>query len=251
MITIVNADDFGYSFSVNKAICEAFKRNLISQATIMVNMPAFDEAEEIAKVERLTDKIGLHLNLTEGIPLTEKIKHNKHFVNSNGTFNSALITTQKFRFFISRNDRLCIREEVDAQIKKYIYSGFTSMHIDSHHHIHNSISLIFLIKKIAKKNGFKSMRICRNILHNEESTLKIIYKNILNFIINNSFKTVRYFGEYYSYQNYYKGKGNVEIMVHPDFINDEIVDVLKKGEKWGDINKYSYHNGAILATYKN
>ena len=44
---VINADDFGYSESVNKAISDCFEKGLINRTTIMVNMP---QAE--AKVRR-------------------------------------------------------------------------------------------------------------------------------------------------------------------------------------------------------
>jgi predicted glycoside hydrolase/deacetylase ChbG (UPF0249 family) len=36
---IVNADDFGMSAEVNRAIVEAFENNVISSTTLMANMP--------------------------------------------------------------------------------------------------------------------------------------------------------------------------------------------------------------------
>ena len=46
---IINADDFGYSESVNKAISDCFERGLINRTTIMVNMPHAEEATAMAK----------------------------------------------------------------------------------------------------------------------------------------------------------------------------------------------------------
>lgn len=249
MKTIVNADDFGYSTSVNQAISEAFRHNYISQTTIMINMPAVEEGLFLSKREGFADKIGLHLNLTEGFPLTERMKQNNHFVNCNGEFNASLIDCTRYRFFISRKDKLCIKNEVNAQMEKYINSGFTLMHLDSHHHIHNNISLIFIIIKLAKRHGFKSMRICRNINTSQESFLKNIYKILLNSIIRISFNTVASFGEYYFYRRFYSGKANVEVMVHPDLINGEIVDVLIKGEKWEKMNSYKYYSSTTISSY--
>ena len=46
---IVNADDFGISHEVNEAISLCFMKGYINQTTIMVNMPFFCEAIEMAK----------------------------------------------------------------------------------------------------------------------------------------------------------------------------------------------------------
>ena len=44
---IINADDFGISSSVNRAIVYAFSNNMITNTTLMVNMPYADEAVEL------------------------------------------------------------------------------------------------------------------------------------------------------------------------------------------------------------
>src|SRR5690606_10006865 len=41
---IINADDFGLSSDENRTIISAFQQGLISSATLMANMPAFEEA---------------------------------------------------------------------------------------------------------------------------------------------------------------------------------------------------------------
>ena len=71
---IINADDFGMSAEANKAIVEAFEKNVISSTTLMANMSGFNEACELAHRHRLLGKIGVHLNLTSGYPLSEPIR---------------------------------------------------------------------------------------------------------------------------------------------------------------------------------
>lgn len=46
---IVNADDFGYSNEINKAIEMSFKLELITTVTLIPNMNGFDDAVEIVK----------------------------------------------------------------------------------------------------------------------------------------------------------------------------------------------------------
>ncbi|HEY7181078.1 MAG TPA: ChbG/HpnK family deacetylase, partial [Blastocatellia bacterium] len=41
---IVNADDFGLTSGVNRAIIEGHTRGAITSATLMANMPGFDAA---------------------------------------------------------------------------------------------------------------------------------------------------------------------------------------------------------------
>ena len=67
---ILNADDFGYSRSVNRAIADCFARGLINRTTIMVNMPFAEEAAQLAREGGFFDCVGLHINLTEGKALS-------------------------------------------------------------------------------------------------------------------------------------------------------------------------------------
>ena len=70
---IINADDLGLSESVNDAIIYCLKNEYIDRATLMVNMPGTQDAINKIISNSLQDKIGLHINLTEGRPLTTKI----------------------------------------------------------------------------------------------------------------------------------------------------------------------------------
>lgn len=58
---IVNADDFGYSFSINKGIIEAHTKGIVTSTSVMVNSIAAKEAKDLVQYPDLT--IGLHLQL--------------------------------------------------------------------------------------------------------------------------------------------------------------------------------------------
>src|SRR5712672_1191198 len=96
---IVNADDFGMSAEVNRAIVEAFENNVISSTTLMANMPGFDEACELAHRHRLVSKIGLHLNLTSGYPLSSPIRRCARLCDTNGMFRA-----RQTRFRLSKEE---------------------------------------------------------------------------------------------------------------------------------------------------
>jgi len=55
---IVNADDFGYSFSVNKGIIEAHTKGIVTSTTVLVDFIAAGEASELSKYKDLS--VGLH-----------------------------------------------------------------------------------------------------------------------------------------------------------------------------------------------
>ena len=48
---IVNADDFGFTSGVNRAIVEAHSRGVVTSSTLMANGPAFAEAAHLYSSE--------------------------------------------------------------------------------------------------------------------------------------------------------------------------------------------------------
>lgn len=112
-------------------------------------------------------------------------------------------------------------------MKRYVELGFTCMHIDSHRHLHCSPSILSIVIPLAKKYGFKTMRISRNMGELLSFDKKII-KSYVNNKIKRSFEVTNLFGGYEDY--IYAGcpkTESVEIMVHPDIVNGECVDVTE------------------------
>src|SRR6266481_1557452 len=66
---IVTADDLGLTRKVNEAIEKAHRQGIVTTASLMANGPAFESAADILKNNPDLDP-GLHLNLTEGRPIS-------------------------------------------------------------------------------------------------------------------------------------------------------------------------------------
>lgn len=60
---IVNADDFGYSYSVNKGIIKAHERGIVTSTSVLVDRIAAHEAKDLVRYENLS--VGLHFALEE------------------------------------------------------------------------------------------------------------------------------------------------------------------------------------------
>ncbi|HMK21296.1 MAG TPA: ChbG/HpnK family deacetylase, partial [Terriglobales bacterium] len=67
---IVNADDFGLTPGVNRAIAEAHQRGIVTSATLMANSESFDDAIRMAKASPHWS-IGCHVVLLDGSPLMD------------------------------------------------------------------------------------------------------------------------------------------------------------------------------------
>src|SRR5688500_7993841 len=70
---IVNADDFGRSSSINRAVIQAHQRGILTTASLMVNGPAAEEAAALAH-EHPCLGVGLHLTLSHG---TSSLPHSQ------------------------------------------------------------------------------------------------------------------------------------------------------------------------------
>ena len=178
MRMIINADDFALRESVSLAICECFRRHLITQTTVMVNMPFFPQSVVMAKEEGFFDRIGLHLNLTYGFPLTTTIRKSRLLCNPDGSFSGCFHLSYLHRLWLPRSERLLVAEEVEAQMERYVNAGFPLMHLDSHHHSHTDDSVTKIVLPLAERFGFRSIRLSRNL--NINSMAKRLYKRIVN-----------------------------------------------------------------------
>lgn len=69
---IVNADDFGYSYSINKGIIEAHEKGTVTSTSVMVNGIAAYEAKDLTKYPDLS--VGLHFELKEVADVEVELK---------------------------------------------------------------------------------------------------------------------------------------------------------------------------------
>ena len=229
---IINADDFGYSKTVNMAIVDCFKNKTINRTTIMVNMPCADEAVALSKENDFFDRVGLHINLTEGKALSQECAISE-LCDENGFFKGTFHIPFRSRLYLKKKVRHAIFCEVEAQIKRYLEMGFPLMHADSHNYTHAYFSIYTPVRKLLKKYGFKSVRISRNIASEKFSVPFRIYKTLFNNIIKKlringkRIETTKYFcsiQDFIASDNKREIRNDIEIMTHPDYIDSVLMD---------------------------
>jgi hopanoid biosynthesis associated protein HpnK len=129
---IVNADDFGFTSGVNRAIVEAHTRGVVTSSTLMANGPAFAGAAQLAKtVPKLS--VGCHVVLTDGDPVLgaeqlPSLTRAAHFRDGMVAFAARAIA--------GRMDAAEITAEAAAQIRKIQSAGIAVSHVDTHKHTH-------------------------------------------------------------------------------------------------------------------
>ena len=227
MKLIVNADDYGLNENTTKAIAECFARGELSNTTIVVNSDYFKTALDIAKGNGFFDRIGLHVNLVEGMPLTDNIKKYREFCSEDGSFNCNFLHSKKMRLYLPKNVRIAAEDEIRAQMERFISYGFPLKHYDSHRHACTALSLLRNSLKAAVDFGFQTTRIYINLSGNSTggrlSFEKSVYcKLVSNMITAAGLKHTEYFGYSWDLARKHKelpSNSSVEVLCHPDYRN--------------------------------
>jgi predicted glycoside hydrolase/deacetylase ChbG (UPF0249 family) len=157
-MTIVNADDFGYSSSVNLAIVRAFEDGLVTSTSVMATMPGFEEACEVARQRGFLAHVGVHLALTEGEPVTSEIRGCGRFCDPSGAFASQ----PGHLMWLRRSEAELAAQELRAQLARCRAHGIRPSHLDSHHHLHNDPPIGRIVVDLARAEGVSAVRIARN-----------------------------------------------------------------------------------------
>lgn len=219
---VINADDFGWNRSCSLAILEAYEKKYITTTTMMSTGVFFDEAVNLIKKSELKDYVGLHFDLTEGVPLTSGIRNDPFFCDSKGFFHDHV----KRYFPLDRKQQHCVYEELKAQLNRFVKTGLNIHHVDSHHHIHTAPFIYPIFKKVMDAYGIKKIRISRNIgvMSVKKTVAKWLFNNLL---IGSANSYSDLFGSFEDFiETRIEGKsGLVEIMCHPDYdVQGHIVD---------------------------
>ena len=150
---IVNADDFGLTQGVNRAIAQANRNGIVTSATIMANSRGFGEAVELARSQPQL-KTGCHVVLIDGAPLTSGAAT---LTNSSARFRTSLkeFASAAVRKQISSDE---IQQEAGAQICKLQAAGLNVTHVDSHKHTHMFPHVLRPVLRAARTCGVRAVR---------------------------------------------------------------------------------------------
>ena len=131
---IINADDFGLSMGVNRAIVEAHAAGTVSSASLLVNAPGFEHAVRAAHSTPALG-VGLHFNLTMGAPVSAAAAVPSLCDPRTGRFYS--LSGLIARTLTGRVDGGEVALECTAQIARARAAGVGKLtHLDGHQHAH-------------------------------------------------------------------------------------------------------------------
>ncbi len=153
---IINADDFGLTSGVNRAIRELAEAGALSSATLMANSAKFSEAVAIAhKLPSLG--VGCHVVLTDGSPVCTPMEI-PTLIGSDGKNFRASLRDFWLAVLLGKVDSADVEREAAAQIEKLQRAGITVTHVDTHKHTHILPSIARAVLSTAKRLGVQAMR---------------------------------------------------------------------------------------------
>ena len=152
----MNADDFGLTSGVNRAILRLNQLGRLSSATLMAVAEATTEAGSIAQ-NAPNLGVGCHIVLVDGMPAL-RVEQLPTLVNqATGRFRSTLGQFVK-DLFLGRIRESEIQAEAEAQIARICALGLTPTHIDTHKHTHMFPQVLQPMLQAARHKGIPSIR---------------------------------------------------------------------------------------------
>jgi len=155
---IVNADDFGFTAGINRAIVEAHTRGIVTSTTLMANGRAFTDAVcSAATVPRLS--VGCHVVLIDGVPVLDA-KQLPSITTSNSSGSRFRDGLKSFaaRALAGRLNPLQIELEVSAQIRRLQSAGVSVSHVDTHKHTHLFPAVLRPLLRAARACDVRAVR---------------------------------------------------------------------------------------------
>jgi predicted glycoside hydrolase/deacetylase ChbG (UPF0249 family) len=154
---IVNADDFGLTHGVNRAIVACHERGIVSSATLMATGACFDEAVALAAAQMPRLSVGCHIVLVDGTPLLPPNEVRSllapgtdRFYHSIGEVLQAVL---RGRFRAEE-----VEAEAWAQFARLQRSNVEVSHFDAHKHAHMFPSILKPLLHAASAHGITAVR---------------------------------------------------------------------------------------------
>ena len=225
---IITADDFGLDHSSNEAIVESLVRGWVTHASLLVNLGHADDAAALARTAQVNNRIGVHLNFSEGEPLTAGLLACDAFC-TRGQF----LPVEAFPRYktLTAEQKALVAAEVRAQITAASSRGLAVSHLDSHNDVHIAPSIARIVAEIACDLRIPRVRISRNCGLRQGVVRRVHHRGYNAWLSRRGLRRVHYYGSvddmiWLGRRGTLETEPAVEIMTHPrKGPGGEIVDV--------------------------
>ncbi|MGC1872949.1 MAG: ChbG/HpnK family deacetylase [Acidobacteriaceae bacterium] len=158
---IVNADDFGLTDGINRAVRDLHQWGALTSATLMAAAPRFDEAVEISQQQK-TLGVGCHVVLVDGTPVANPAAIATLLDASRQSVDEPRFRTTLGEFvrdlYLGRIDSAHIEREAMAQIQRLQHAGVAVTHVDTHKHTHMFPRVLKGVMRAAQACGVRTIR---------------------------------------------------------------------------------------------
>ncbi len=153
---ILNADDFGLTHGINRAVGELHSAGVLTSATLMANGSAFDDAVAVAHAHP-TLGVGCHVVLTDGVPVSPPEAIPSLLGPDGKSFRPSLADFLRATL-LGRVREEEIAREAQAQIEKLQQASINITHIDTHKHTHLFPAIARPLLQVAEHCGIPAIR---------------------------------------------------------------------------------------------
>jgi len=156
---IVNADDFGLTAGVNRAVVETHIGGVVSSATLMANGAAFEDAVKAAR-SAPNLSVGCHVVLVDGTPVSPPDAVDTLLAIRSAEPDKFYSSLSAFaaRAMLGGFDPDQLVAEVIAQIRKIQSTGLRVTHLDTHKHAHIFPEILAALLRAARICGVRAIR---------------------------------------------------------------------------------------------
>jgi len=156
---IVNADDFGVSPGVNRAVIAAYQKGRLDSASLVINAAYAEEALALARAHPGL-KVGLHLNLTAQMGQKPVAPPGRVplLTDGAGRLKHGFVSLLALALLRPGDLRPQVEAEMRAQIELALARGLKPAHLDSHRHVHMIPLLFETALKLGRDYGLDRVR---------------------------------------------------------------------------------------------
>ncbi|HEY0784770.1 MAG TPA: ChbG/HpnK family deacetylase [Acidobacteriaceae bacterium] len=167
---IVNADDFGYTTGINKAVTELYAARALTSTTLMAGGGAVEDALQRLSLPRPEHSgahpalgVGCHIVLVDGTPLSPPEEIRSLLADSPQAAAAAPRFRSSLAAFVTdlvrgRILEAHIEQEAMAQIRSIQRRGLRLTHLDTHKHTHLFPRVLRPLLRAALQCGIRAVR---------------------------------------------------------------------------------------------
>ncbi len=158
---IINADDFGLTPGVNRAIVELARTGCLTSATLMASAPATEDAIQLAH-QSPSLGVGCHVVLVDGLTcLDPDTQRTFAWIERDGRLPATpgRLLRGIFAPGVSRaHSEAFLEAEAFAQITRLQQAGLALTHLDTHKHLHQFPAIMRPVLRAARRAGLRRIR---------------------------------------------------------------------------------------------